>query len=88
MYRGLTVFPLPPSANLSKAAWGAFEKKETQLMIRSYEMGVLLFPDSDEIRLDLPYDLPLTPYEAGDEMWTWDTVHRKPDSHGQSWIPS
>ena len=32
------------SANLSKAAWGAFEKKGAQLMIRSYEIGVLLLP--------------------------------------------
>ena len=30
------------SANLSKAAWGALEKQKTQLMIRSYEIGVLL----------------------------------------------
>ena len=35
------------SANLSKAAWGALEKKETQLLIRSYELGVLFFPHSD-----------------------------------------
>ena len=32
------------SANLSKAAWGAFEKEESQLMIRSYEVGVLFTP--------------------------------------------
>ncbi|XP_065052558.1 tyrosyl-DNA phosphodiesterase 1-like isoform X2 [Rhopilema esculentum] len=32
------------SANLSKAAWGAFEKKESQLMIRSFEIGVLMIP--------------------------------------------
>ncbi|XP_064482492.1 tyrosyl-DNA phosphodiesterase 1-like [Ornithodoros turicata] len=32
------------SANLSKAAWGAFEKSGTQLMIRSYELGVLFLP--------------------------------------------
>ncbi|XP_033125892.1 tyrosyl-DNA phosphodiesterase 1-like isoform X2 [Anneissia japonica] len=32
------------SANLSKAAWGALEKKEAQLMIRSYEIGVLFLP--------------------------------------------
>ncbi|KAG8126409.1 hypothetical protein E2320_021549 [Naja naja] len=31
-------------ANLSKAAWGAFEKNGTQLMIRSYELGVLFLP--------------------------------------------
>uniref|UniRef100_UPI00358E0789 tyrosyl-DNA phosphodiesterase 1 isoform X2 n=1 Tax=Myxine glutinosa TaxID=7769 RepID=UPI00358E0789 len=48
------------SANLSKAAWGALEKNGTQLMIRSYELGVLFVPrmfdisklwtDSDDIR--------------------------------------
>ncbi len=32
------------SANLSKAAWGCFEKKGTQLKIRSYEIGVLFLP--------------------------------------------
>ncbi|CAI2737443.1 unnamed protein product, partial [Dicrocoelium dendriticum] len=32
------------SANLSKAAWGAYEKDRTQLMIRSYELGVLFLP--------------------------------------------
>ncbi|XP_073222677.1 tyrosyl-DNA phosphodiesterase 1 isoform X2 [Cicer arietinum] len=29
------------SANLSKAAWGALQKNNSQLMIRSYELGVL-----------------------------------------------
>jgi len=37
---GLSFF----SANLSKAAWGALEKKGVQLKIRSYEIGVLFFP--------------------------------------------
>ncbi|XP_067894350.1 tyrosyl-DNA phosphodiesterase 1 [Heterodontus francisci] len=32
------------SANLSKAAWGALEKNGFQLMIRSYELGVLYLP--------------------------------------------
>ena len=32
------------SANLSKAAWGTLEKNESQLMIRSYEIGVLFLP--------------------------------------------
>ncbi|KAM7506215.1 hypothetical protein LguiB_005119 [Lonicera macranthoides] len=32
------------SANLSKAAWGALQKKNSQLMIRSYELGVLFLP--------------------------------------------
>ncbi|XP_036062154.1 tyrosyl-DNA phosphodiesterase 1 isoform X1 [Onychomys torridus] len=35
---------LVTSANLSKAAWGALEKSGTQLMIRSYELGVLFLP--------------------------------------------
>ena len=36
------------SANLSKAAWGALEKKGSQLKIRSYEIGVLFLP-SDQV---------------------------------------
>ena len=32
------------SANLSKAAWGALQKDSSQLMIRSYELGVLFLP--------------------------------------------
>ncbi|CAL5345833.1 unnamed protein product [Camellia sinensis] len=32
------------SANLSKAAWGALQKNNSQLMIRSYELGVLFIP--------------------------------------------
>ncbi|CAK9296990.1 unnamed protein product [Gordionus sp. m RMFG-2023] len=32
------------SANLSKAAWGTLEKNNTQLAIRSYELGVLFLP--------------------------------------------
>ncbi|KAF9588080.1 hypothetical protein IFM89_007321, partial [Coptis chinensis] len=34
------------SANLSKAAWGALQKNNSQLMIRSYELGVLFLPGS------------------------------------------
>ncbi|KAL2349519.1 hypothetical protein Fmac_003519 [Flemingia macrophylla] len=34
------------SSNLSKAAWGALQKNNTQLMIRSYELGVLFLPSS------------------------------------------
>lgn len=32
------------SANLSKAAWGALQKGNTQLMIRNFEIGVLFLP--------------------------------------------
>ncbi|XP_040598573.1 tyrosyl-DNA phosphodiesterase 1 isoform X2 [Mesocricetus auratus] len=37
---------LVTSANLSKAAWGTLEKNGTQLMIRSYELGVLFLPSA------------------------------------------
>lgn len=49
----VTLFPyfsvcicLRSSANLSKAAWGALEKNNTQMMIRSYELGVLFVPSA------------------------------------------
>ena len=38
-------FSFSPSANMSKAAWGTLEKGGSQLMIRSYEMGVMFLPD-------------------------------------------
>ncbi|KAJ8761732.1 hypothetical protein K2173_004541 [Erythroxylum novogranatense] len=34
------------SANLSKAAWGTLQKNNSQLMIRSYELGVLFLPSA------------------------------------------
>ncbi|XP_041792246.1 tyrosyl-DNA phosphodiesterase 1 [Chelmon rostratus] len=37
---------LVTSANLSKAAWGALEKNNTQVMVRSYELGVLYLPSA------------------------------------------
>ncbi|VDM59917.1 unnamed protein product [Angiostrongylus costaricensis] len=46
---------LVTSANLSKAAWGDFQKNRTQLMVRSYELGVLI---TDSSRVKLPYDYP------------------------------
>ncbi|XP_055351629.1 tyrosyl-DNA phosphodiesterase 1-like [Paramacrobiotus metropolitanus] len=36
------------SANLSKAAWGALEKEGSQLMIRSYELGVVFIPHASD----------------------------------------
>ena len=33
------------SANLSKAAWGTLQKQGNQLMIRNYELGVLILPE-------------------------------------------
>ncbi|XP_037102469.1 tyrosyl-DNA phosphodiesterase 1 isoform X2 [Syngnathus acus] len=37
---------LVTSANLSKAAWGALEKNNTQVMVRSYELGILYVPSA------------------------------------------
>ncbi|EDV29188.1 uncharacterized protein TRIADDRAFT_19546 [Trichoplax adhaerens] len=85
-------------ANLSKAAWGTMEKNETQLMIRSYEIGVLFLPKqfgdgktfkTCDLKTNwlIPYDLPLIPYGLQDSPWTWDTPHLEPDTHGAQWIP-
>ncbi|OWF40656.1 tyrosyl-DNA phosphodiesterase 1-like isoform X2 [Mizuhopecten yessoensis] len=84
---------LVTSANLSKAAWGAMEKKGSQLMIRSYELGVLFFPKFFEVKgafrttsdvdsigggvFPLPYDLPVTRYSKGDKPWIWDIAHKE-----------
>uniref|UniRef100_UPI003AAEAB51 tyrosyl-DNA phosphodiesterase 1 n=1 Tax=Centroberyx gerrardi TaxID=166262 RepID=UPI003AAEAB51 len=38
------------SANLSKAAWGALEKNNTQVMVRSYELGVLYLPSAFDMK--------------------------------------
>ncbi|XP_031555938.1 tyrosyl-DNA phosphodiesterase 1-like [Actinia tenebrosa] len=40
------------SCNLSKAAWGVTEKNGSQLMIRSYEIGVLFLPKNQEPNQD------------------------------------
>ncbi|ELT91218.1 hypothetical protein CAPTEDRAFT_131694, partial [Capitella teleta] len=66
------------SANLSKAAWGMLEKQGSQLMVRSYELGVLFLPQpfgTDVFQVAsnspdashpfmVPYDLPPLPYES------------------------
>ncbi|KAM9817609.1 tyrosyl-DNA phosphodiesterase 1 [Neosynchiropus ocellatus] len=78
---------LVTSANLSKAAWGALEKNNTQLMVRSYELGVLFlpsafnmdtfpvqknpFPVSSSSGFPVPFDLPPTAYSSEDQPWIW-----------------
>jgi len=37
-------FLVVTSHNLSKAAWGALQKNDSQLYIMHYELGVLLLP--------------------------------------------
>ncbi|CAO3659474.1 unnamed protein product [Umbelopsis ramanniana] len=43
--RASIAWHLVTSANLSRAAWGDFQKNGTQLHIRHYELGILLYPD-------------------------------------------
>lgn len=85
------------SANLSKAAWGAFEKNETQLAIRSYELGVLFLPQqfgksefllSKSDSLMVPFDVPPVAYATDDQPWIWDIPHKEaPDRHLNIWEP-
>ncbi|MFH4979367.1 hypothetical protein AB6A40_006076 [Gnathostoma spinigerum] len=74
------------SANISKAAWGELQKNETQLGVRSYELGVLLF--NEESRDMLPYDLPLTKYDSNDRPWLVDETYTDPDTYGLTWPPT
>uniref|UniRef100_A0A8C3A7G6 Tyrosyl-DNA phosphodiesterase 1 n=1 Tax=Cyclopterus lumpus TaxID=8103 RepID=A0A8C3A7G6_CYCLU len=93
---------LVTSANLSKAAWGALEKNSTQVMVRSYELGVLYvpsaftfpvhksqFPVSDSAGFPVPFDLPPTCYSPKDQPWIWNIPYSQaPDTHGNVWVPS
>ncbi|PIC37453.1 hypothetical protein B9Z55_016079 [Caenorhabditis nigoni] len=77
---------LVTSANLSKAAWGeaSFSKAKNtdQLMVRSYEMGVLI---TDPTRFNIPFDYPCVPYSDTDNPFTVDTKHEIPDILGCVW---
>uniref|UniRef100_A0A8C5WLL3 Tyrosyl-DNA phosphodiesterase 1 n=1 Tax=Leptobrachium leishanense TaxID=445787 RepID=A0A8C5WLL3_9ANUR len=57
---------LVTSANLSKAAWGSFEKKGTQMFIRSYELGVLFLPSAFGIDTGL-YSVKRNIYSANED---------------------
>ncbi|CAB0005704.1 unnamed protein product [Nesidiocoris tenuis] len=76
------------SANLSKAAWGSFNKSGN-LSILSYEAGVVFLPTyffgADYFPLEqeagdttpvfpLPFDLPLTPFTYEDVPWLMDNI--------------
>uniref|UniRef100_A0A5S6R368 Tyrosyl-DNA phosphodiesterase 1 n=1 Tax=Trichuris muris TaxID=70415 RepID=A0A5S6R368_TRIMR len=90
------------SANLSKAAWGSFEKNCAQIFIRSFEIGVLFLPqlynrevfalnkmDSESGEpFPMPYDLPPQRYDSKDEPWIIDVAYLdRADSHGNHWDP-
>ena len=61
---GRLAYMLLASHNLSKAAWGALEKKGAQLHIRHFEIGVLLLPSLEQARWCLLPLRPLTPLVA------------------------
>uniref|UniRef100_A0A7I4YIU9 PLD phosphodiesterase domain-containing protein n=1 Tax=Haemonchus contortus TaxID=6289 RepID=A0A7I4YIU9_HAECO len=82
---GIPQWILVTSANLSKAAWGDFQKNKTQLMVRSYELGVLI---RDPERVTLPYDYPVAKYGSTDKPWICDISYTEEDSHGKQWIVS
>ncbi|KAL6739606.1 hypothetical protein Aduo_013040 [Ancylostoma duodenale] len=82
---GIPQWILVTSANLSKAAWGDFQKNKTQLMVRSYELGVLII---DPTRVKLPYDYPVAKYGPKDDPWICDMSYTEVDSHGKQWIVS
>ncbi|KAJ3022246.1 tyrosyl-DNA phosphodiesterase 1 [Thoreauomyces humboldtii] len=44
------------SSNLSKAAWGSMEKQDTQLMVRSFELGVLIAPEMWKVKFVYPVE--------------------------------
>nr|XP_020516530.2 tyrosyl-DNA phosphodiesterase 1-like [Labrus bergylta] len=78
---------LVTSSNLSKAAWGALEKNNTQVMVRSYELGVLYVPSAFDMKtfpvhknpfpvsscsgFPVPFDLPPSGYSPKDQPWIW-----------------
>lgn len=82
------------SANISKYAWGSVtaSAKDPKFSIPSWELGVLLFPQSvgksvfelkDSV---IPYDWPLTKYGAKDEPWTKNADHLENDTNGFPWV--
>lgn len=48
--KNLIAWHLLTSANLSRAAWGEYQKNKTQMYIKSFELGVLFCPSLWEVR--------------------------------------
>jgi tyrosyl-DNA phosphodiesterase-1 len=59
------------SSNLSRAAWGDWQKQGTQLMVRSYELGVVVTPELPPITRE---SFSLTPDEPIVPLGTVDTA--------------
>jgi tyrosyl-DNA phosphodiesterase-1 len=72
--RGTLDWALLTSSNLSKAAWGSYQKNQTQFMIRSYELGVMFLPtllaiprerhEAQPLRLGVVGSMPATQQDA------------------------
>ncbi|KAA8915728.1 hypothetical protein TRICI_002135 [Trichomonascus ciferrii] len=88
------------SANLSKQAWGIVNKTKKNQWIQSWEAGVILSPPSSEpftplYKRDtstspcvrLPFDIPPSPYEDNDEVWSAKVSHSEPDRFGNIYVP-
>jgi tyrosyl-DNA phosphodiesterase-1 len=48
--QSLIAWHLLTSANLSRAAWGDYQKNKTQIYVKSFELGVLFCPSLWEVR--------------------------------------
>ncbi|KAF1759583.1 hypothetical protein GCK72_016050 [Caenorhabditis remanei] len=59
-------------------------KNVDQLMIRSWEIGVLI---TDPSRFNIPFDYPCVPYSPTDRPFTTDQKHEQPDILGCVWNP-
>lgn len=46
----LVAWHLLTSANLSRAAWGEYQKNKTQMYIKSFELGVFFCPSLWEVK--------------------------------------
>lgn len=62
------------SANLSQSAWGVPVKTKPYISIKSFELGVLMFPGNENFKV--PYDLPPIPFAPDDLTWTSDSFHQ------------
>ncbi|KAJ5571149.1 hypothetical protein N7535_004809, partial [Penicillium sp. DV-2018c] len=73
-----------------ESASGLGKGDSTALMVPCFKEDCPSLPDGAETDLvvgfRMPYDLPLTPYGAGDEPWCATASHRLPDWRGQSYI--
>jgi tyrosyl-DNA phosphodiesterase-1 len=63
------------SANLSKAAWGALQKGNTQLMIRIFEIGVLFLPTHFDDRTFIAGSAPAAQSKGNPRLRLADNVH-------------